>query len=197
MMRPRAVRFTFARFLAMVVVAIGLLSGAATASAQPSVVILVRHAERAKTPPDDPGLTPEGMQRARDLATVLAGTHVGVIVTTQLKRTQLTAAPIAEKTGAKSIIVPTGTREVHADSVAAAVRRVAAGEAVLVVGHSNTIPAIIAALGGPQLPDLCDAQYSNLFVLVFSGTAPPRFIQSGYGVADAPDAASCRDPKKP
>ena len=195
-MRSRATR-PFAQFVAAAVLSMGVTRGATVAAAQPSVVILVRHAERATTPAADPGLTTEGTQRARDLATVLAGTHVDVIVTTQFKRTQLTAAPVAEKSGARSIIVPTGERRAHADSVAAAVRGVAAGEAVLVVGHSNTIPAIIAALGGPQLPDLCDAQYSNLFVLVYAGTAPPRFIQSGYGVADAPDAASCRDPKKP
>lgn len=46
-----------------------------------------------------------------------------------------------------------------------AVRR-HAGRTVLMVGHGNTIPAIITALGGPKLADLCDAQYSMLFTLV-------------------------------
>ena len=58
-----------------------------------------------------------------------------------------------------------GARDAHASAVADAVRA-HAGRTVLVVGHSNTIPAIIAALGGPKLPDICDTQYSNLFVLV-------------------------------
>jgi hypothetical protein len=63
---------------------------------------------------------------------------------------------------------------------------------VLVVGHSNTVPAIIAALGGPKLPDLCDAAYSNLFLLHLpaDGSAP-RLVRSQYGVADPPGADRC------
>ena len=167
-----------------------MLTLAGSVQAQPSTVILVRHAEKATTPGNDPELSAIGMQRARDLAATLADAHVGSVITTQFQRTALTAAPLMQSGSLTPIVVRAGGAG-HPDSVAAAVRRRPAGEVVLVVGHSNTIPAIIAALGGPKLPDLCDGQYASLFVVELSGTAPARLIRSHYGVADAADADAC------
>src|SRR5687767_2263889 len=174
-----------------------LLTIAPSAVAQPSTVILVRHAERAAAPANDPVLTDAGSQRAKDLAEALAGAKVTSVVTTQLQRTQLTAKPLMETTGLTPIVVRAGGgASGHADSVAATVMRRPAGDVVLVVGHSNTIPAIIAALGGPKMPDLCDGQYSNLFVLEYSAGAAPRLIKAKYGAADAADSDACARPMR-
>jgi hypothetical protein len=62
-----------------------------------------------------------------------------------------------------------------------------AGGTVLVVGHSNTIPAIVGALGAPQPRDLCDSEYDQLFVVVIGDTGPPRLIRSRYGAPSADD----------
>ena len=157
------------------------------AAAQPSTVILVRHAERAAAPANDPILTDAGTQRALDLKKALRGAGVTSIVTTQLVRTQLTAKPLADANGLTFIVVHAGgPTPAHVDSVAAAVKRRPAGDVVLVVGHSNTIPGIVGALGGPKLPDLCDSQYSMLYILEFPASGPPRFIESRYGAADPP-----------
>ena len=161
-----------------------------TVLAQPSTVILVRHAERAAEPRADPLLTPEGQQRALDLAAALSGAGVSSIITTHLQRTQLTAKPLGDAIGQSPIVVRAGGPG-HADSVAAAVMRRPAGETVLVVGHSNTIPAIIAALGGPKMPDLCDGQYSNLYVMELKAGSPPRLVKAKYGAPDAPDSDAC------
>ncbi|MEX2177708.1 MAG: phosphoglycerate mutase family protein [Gemmatimonadaceae bacterium] len=170
-----------------------LLAAAFTgAGAQPSTVILVRHAERAAEPRNDPGLTDAGRDRARALANALAGARVTRVVTTHLQRTQLTAQYMSESVGAAPIIVRAGgPTAAHVDSVAAAVRRLPAGEVVLVVGHSNTVPAIVGALGGPKLPDLCETQYSMLYILEFPVSGPPRFIQATYGASDPPASADC------
>jgi broad specificity phosphatase PhoE len=168
-----------------------MLFAAATAIAQPSTVILVRHAERAAEPRADPLLTPDGQQRALDLAAALAGANVSSIITTHLQRTQLTAKPLGDAIGQTPIVVRAGGQG-HPDSVAAAVMRRPAGEVVLVVGHSNTIPAIIAALGGPKMPDLCDGQYSNLYVMELRAGSAPRLIKAKYGAPDAPDSDSCK-----
>lgn len=165
---------------------------ASTAGAQPSTVILVRHAERAAAPAGDPLLTDAGTQRALDLKEALRGARVTSIITTHLQRTQLTAKPLGDASGLSPIVVRAGgPTAAHVDSVAAAVKRRPAGDVVLVVGHSNTIPAIVTALGGPKLPELCDGQYSMLYVLEFPTAGPPRFIESRYGAADAPAAANC------
>ncbi|HEU4565790.1 MAG TPA: histidine phosphatase family protein [Gemmatimonadaceae bacterium] len=156
-----------------------------------TVVLLVRHAEKA-APSGDPVLSAAGETRARALAAALADARVDAVITTQLRRTALTAAPLAEERRLVPIVVPVGRdTEAHARAVAAAVRARPAGEAVLVVGHSNTVPAIIAALGGPRLPEMCDTEYSTLFTLVLPPAGQPRLIRASYGAADAPAPEEC------
>lgn len=165
-----------------------LLAFSSMGSAQPSTVIVVRHAERATAPANDPVLTPAGVARAEALRAVLADAGVSAIITTHLQRTQLTAKPLADSLGLAPTIVRAGSPvQAHLDSVAAAVRRQPSGSVVLVVGHSNTVPGIIATLGGPRMPDLCDSQYASLFVLNMSGTGAPRLIRASFGAPDTPD----------
>ncbi len=180
------------------IVALVLLSAIATRlQAQASLIILVRHAEKA-APTGDPGLTPKGEARANDLATVLADAPLTAIVASQYQRTQLTAAPTAKAKSLSPVIVATA-KEVaeHAAAVAKVIDGLPAGSAVLVVGHNNTVVAIIAALGGPKLPDLCDSEYSTLFTLERPSvrSAPARLVRSRYGEADQPDASACHEPQ--
>ena len=157
-----------------------LIAAAATAQS-PTLVFLVRHAEKAAAPADNPPLTPAGEERARALAEVLEHASIGVIITTPYARTHSTAAPIASLRGLTvETVAVAGGVAAHAQAVAAAVRR-HSGKAVLVVGHSNTITAIAAALGGPRLPDLCDEHYDQLFVLELPATGEVRFARTHYG----------------
>ena len=172
--------------------AVVALCCATAARAQPSTVIVVRHAEKSTAPASDPVLTPAGTQRALDLAEALSGAHVTTVITTQLQRTQLTAKPVTDALGRPPIVVPVAAPvALHVEAVAAAVRARPAGDVVLVVGHSNTVAAIVAALGGPKLPDLCDPQYSMLFILEFPAAGPPRLIRAKYGAADPTDSDAC------
>jgi broad specificity phosphatase PhoE len=157
-----------------------------------SLVLLVRHAEKATEPADDPALTGAGVARAQALATALRDADVTTVITTQLRRTRDTALPLATARGLTPEVVPmaTGALPAHVEATVTAIRRHAGG-VVLVVGHSNTIPAIIAALGGPRLPDLCDSAYSNLFILQLDGAAP-RLVQAHYGVPDPDSGPGCK-----
>lgn len=166
---------------------------AATAAAAPraagtTLVLLVRHAEKAAAPADDPPLTEVGTTRARALQAALADAGVQAVIATPRRRTTDTARPLADALGLAPEIV--GLAGNHVQAVADAVRR-HAGHVVLVVGHSNTIPAIIGALGGPRLPDLCDAEHANLFVLSIPPDGPARLVRGLYGPADPAGAASC------
>ena len=79
--------------------------------------------------------------------------------------------------------------QTSSDSVAAAVLRHRGGK-ILIVGHSNTIPGIIEALGGPRLPNLCDNEYSNLFLMYIPASGKPELTRQHYGASDpAPDQA--------
>jgi hypothetical protein len=62
---------------------------------------------------------------------------------------------------------------------------------VLVVGHSTTVPLIIAALGGPRLPEICETVFDNLFVLV-PATGKMQFVHSRYGAASPTPGSDCK-----
>jgi broad specificity phosphatase PhoE len=177
-----------AALLAALLLALGPLPHAVAAQ----TVILVRHAEKADEGGNDPALSAAGERRAQALAGALQDAGVTAVVTTELKRTQQTAGPLASKRGLTPEVVATrrGGADDHAAAVAEAVRRHKGG-VVLVVGHSNTVPAIIGTLGGPRLPQICDAEYGNLFVLTFDTPGGVRLIRSKYGDPDPANAAAC------
>jgi len=156
--------------------------------AQDRLVVLVRHAEKATEPATDPPLTPEGEARARALVRTVEWAGIDAIVLTPFTRTRQTAAPVAEARHLAPIEVPIGRSITeHVAAVVNTVRALPAGASVLVVGHSNTIPAIVTAFGGPSLPDLCDNQYAVLYVLSVSPTGAARLVTASYGAPDPPD----------
>jgi broad specificity phosphatase PhoE len=181
-------------WLALILVLTGITAPAWGQSAQPdapaTVVLLVRHAERAAQPADDPPLTEVGRHRAEALAGIVKDARPAAIITTQLRRTVETAQPSAAATGVTPEVVPVSSaaRQQNAVDVAAAVRR-HPGKTVLVVGHSNTVSLIISALGGPNVPAICEPIYDKLFVLVLGREA--RLIQSRYGAPGPPPTPDC------
>jgi phosphohistidine phosphatase SixA len=164
----------------------GLLTalGALPAAAQASYIVLVRHAEKATGGGNDPPLSTLGNDRAEALAAAVAQSDIQHVLVTEYRRTSETAAIVTAATGLVPQVVRVGDLRAgeHAAAVAAALDALPAGTAALVVGHSNTIPPIIAALGGPSMPDLRDDEYATIFVLDRSaGTI--RFVRASYGVA--------------
>ncbi len=173
--------------LAMLTMGLLMVAPAAALAQGPSTVILVRHAEKAAEPAADPMLSEAGLVRAAALRDALAGAGVGAIIATPTARTRVTAFPLATALGitVDTTAMPRNVAA-HAAEVAAAVRA-RSEQTVLVVGHSNTIPAILAALGGPRLPDLCDGEYDHLFIVQLRPAAEPKVIRARYGapVTDA------------
>ena len=158
--------------------------------AQPSLVVLVRHGEKATEGGSDPSLSEAGKARAQALADALAMTTPSTIIVSSLKRTAETAAVVSSKTGVAPTVITISAGAKHVADVAAAVRK--ATGVVLVVGHSNTVPAIVTALGGPKLPDICDLSYASMFVLTpgVDGKAA-QVVLAHYGAADGPLPAAC------
>lgn len=167
-----------------------LTSATLPAHAAPDLVVLVRHAEKAAEPGADPALSDAGAQRAQALAQALAGLQVNAIITTQYRRTRDTAAPIAQALGLQPQVIETrrGDLPGHVQAVADAVR--ARSGVVLVVGHSNTVTPLLAALSGPKLADLCETSFHHAFVLQPAAPAA-RWAQLSYGAPSAPPEAGC------
>lgn len=172
----------------MVLLVAGGAGAAGAQSGRATTVIVVRHAEKAATPPDDPPLSAAGETRARDLLTAIRDAGVTSIITTQFARTRETAAPSAAALGLAPEIVPTGPAT-HVQNVVAAVRRHAGGT-VLVVGHSNTATEIVAALGAPKPPAICDSQYDNLYIVTIAANGKASVVKAKFG-ARSPVDSTC------
>lgn len=176
------------RCLALVASAL-LATGLATA--MPTQVIVVRHAERAAEPKDDPTLSPEGVQRAELLAATLATANVQTIITTHYRRTQETAAPLARRLGLTPVVVPVrrGEQAAHIQEVLAKLRE--ASGVVLVVGHSNTVAGLVAGLSASTPAPLCETTFANLFITTPAVPTAPA-LQLKYGKPDEAPAAGCQ-----
>lgn len=155
-----------------------VLASAAPALAQ-RTIFLVRHAERADagtpggaTMAADPDLSDAGRARAASLARVLADAAITTIFTTERKRTQQTAAPLAKAAG----VTPT---TVSGADTAGLVAQINASKGnVLVVGHSNTVPAIIKALGVTAPVAIGDDEFDQLFIV--TTTPSPSVLTLRY-----------------
>jgi broad specificity phosphatase PhoE len=134
-------------------------------------VVLSRHAEPEPSG-TDPGLSPQGRDRARVLAAMLGETGIDAIFTSELIRTKQTAAPIAERLHLTPV-------ELSADLAVAAGQVRSAGQRVLVIGHSNTVPDLIGSLNGPGVT-IKPAEFSRLFVLDLQGAAS-HLLSMRYG----------------
>ena len=152
--------------------ALVLVAGAATAG-QPeagTTVILVRHAERTSmTDPDSP-LSAEGRQRADALARLLRDASVSAIITSPRVRTQQTAEPLARDRRLTPRVLPAD----DLDGVVSTIRALA-GQTVLVVHHSNTVPALADKLGVP-IPPIADDEYDRLVIVTVPRSGPPSSV---------------------
>jgi broad specificity phosphatase PhoE len=152
----------------------GLAQTAAT-----TTVILVRHAEKAASPADDPPLNGAGEARARDLARAVLDAGITTIITTQFARTRATSQPIATTLGITPTVLA-ATNANHVQDVVAEIRK-HTGQTVLVVGHSNTVPAIVEALGARRPAAICDSQYDNLYVVTVPPSGTAGTVRAKYG----------------
>jgi len=137
------------------------------ASAQP-VVVIVRHAEKAVIGGNDPDLSSAGRARAEALARILKDSGITAIFTSEFKRTQETAAPTATATHVTPTVVAAK------DTAALVARLHQLNDNALVVGHGDTIPNIIKALGINIPIDIPDPDYSELLIVIL-GDKPQLF----------------------
>lgn len=124
--------------------------------------ILVRHAEKAADDPRDPSLAPEGIRRAERLAWSMQRRPVVAVYATPYRRTQATAAPLARDHG---LSTTTYDPAEPAAALAARLRAAHAAGTVVVVGHSNTIPALGSALCGCSIGPIAESEYGRRITL--------------------------------
>lgn len=153
--------------------ALSLAIAAQLATAEPTI-FLARHAEKADSgaDPKNPDLSDVGRARAESLGRMLRDAGVVAIFATEFTRTQQTAEEVRRATGAPITVVP-------AKDTAELIEKLKAVDGnALVIGHSNTLPEIIKALGAEKPVTIADSEYDNLFI--WNRSAPRDLIRLRY-----------------
>ena len=129
------------------------------AQEEPIVVYLVRHSERAEDGTNDPPISEAGWARSRLLSEILQDAGLTHIHSTDYKRTLSTGEPTAEATG-----LGIGLYDARDLTAAAALVATIPGRH-LVVGHSNTTPDFVEALGGEAGTPIAEMEYDRLYIV--------------------------------
>lgn len=155
-----------------------------------TTVYVIRHGEKMSEQDRDPDLSERGRERAESLAVQLRDSGVNMIITSNLKRTIQTAAPLARLRHISPRIIPIESSvDAHVQRTANEILR-HPGATILVVGHNNTVGKIVEKIGGGHIGDLCVDEYSNLIIVSLSKGHVAKVLFETYGVPDPP-AGDC------
>jgi broad specificity phosphatase PhoE len=147
-----------------------------------TIVVVIRHAEKdVSVSAADPPLNEAGQARAALLARMFGDAkllgHLDAIYVSPALRNRLTAAPLAARLGITETVVPS-------DDSAALVRRVLhehPGGQILIVGHTDTVPQIVAALSGkPKIPEMGAAEYGTMYIVTVPQIGHANLMRLNY-----------------
>ena len=140
-------------------------------------IFVVRHAEKAD--PSNPAtpLSSAGEARAASLAEVLRSRGIKAVFATEYIRTQQTVAPAARDAGVDVQVVQNAERA----SLIERARTAAIAGAVLIAGHSNTVPDIVKELSGEAVDGINENEFDNLFEVIIEADGHMRVVRSKYG----------------
>jgi 2,3-bisphosphoglycerate-dependent phosphoglycerate mutase len=161
-----------------------LLAATAARAAPPTLIYLVRHAEKSvsATSPD-PALTACGSQRAGHLADLLQAVPLAAIYSTEFRRTLATAQAVATAHGLPVTPYSAGALP------ELALRLGRGGSSALVVGHSNTINVVAGLLTEQSLEALAEHEYDWLYLVALSdGGATLHRLRQGFTCGDGDNA---------
>jgi broad specificity phosphatase PhoE len=162
-----------------------------------TTIIFVRHAEKQEAPAGDPELTEAGRRRVAELTRQLADADVvaGVdaIYSTPFKRTMQTAEPLAAALDLP--VHPYDPDPEDPEAMLDDIVRRNKGKIILIVGHSNTIPELIAELGASKrVPPIADNEYDNIYIISIPWFGKTKTIRLRYGEPYTGEPAEAPNP---
>ncbi len=164
-------------FLTGILIATNACSPIKPDSGFATTFVIVRHAEKGEDDARDPSLSETGRQRAQALARLLANAPLTAAYATAYQRTQQTAQPAADSHGIGVMIYDA---RLPANEFAATLRASHHGGTVLVVGHSNTVPEIVAALSGTVVPAIADDEFDRIYRIDIKADGEATLLQDRY-----------------
>jgi broad specificity phosphatase PhoE len=138
-------------------------------------IVLVRHADRLDSSPDSL-LSKAAEARALRLASLLLDAGITAIYTSEFQRTIKTAEPLALTLKITPMKFPVADRE----GLFRHLRLAHADDVVMMVGHGESVPALMKAYGHQESVVIDPDDYSNLFVLVPRESGPPVVLRLRY-----------------
>lgn len=178
---PHRFRFPFALLLASLAAACS--TPPSRDASAPLTFVVVRHAEKATDDPENPRLSGLGQARAAALAERLRDAPLVAAYATEFRRTQQTAQPAAD---AHRLPVTAYYARGPASEIAAQWKQAHATGTVLVVGHSNTVPDLVAALCGCVAAPMDDSEYDRLSIVRIGGDGRATLEVGRYGASPIP-----------
>ncbi len=151
-------------------------------TASSTTVIVIRHAEKdLSVSATDPPLTAAGQARAQQLAQMFGDAqnlgHVDAIYVSPALRNRLTAEPLAKRLGIVATIVSADDPK----GLARKALREHTGGRVLIVGHSDTVPQIVAALSGNSgIPEIGDDEYGTMYIVTVPRIGDANLLRLHY-----------------
>ena len=104
---------------------------------------------------------------------MLRAAGVTHIFTTDLRRTIETATPLAEALR----LTPQQLPAANVQALAARLSELTPRDRALVVGHSNTVPQVLAALKVATPVTIGDTEFDNVFIVVPQKDAAPVLLR--------------------
>jgi 2,3-bisphosphoglycerate-dependent phosphoglycerate mutase len=170
-----------AAITAAAVFAVALFAAWDWATANSTTVIVIRHAEKEAVSASDPALSAAGEARAALLARMFGDTkgagRLDAIYVSATLRSRSTAAPLAARLKLAPIEAPTDDPK----GLARRVLRENSGGRVLVIGHVNTVPGIVAALAGrSDIPSIDEQDFATMYVVSVPRIGRANLVRLSY-----------------
>ncbi|MEO8002717.1 MAG: phosphoglycerate mutase family protein [Arenimonas sp.] len=173
------VKFSKVKFSTACILFLSMLASPILMAAD-TMIIVVRHAEKATDDPKDPSLSEQGNARANALAEVLKDSDLKAVYSTQYKRTRLTGTPSATKSGleVEALEVNKQNDKTYVTDLIKKIQKDHKGETVLIVGHSNTVPEIVKYTTGKDIAPIGEDEFSRIYIITLG--KEPRLVSATY-----------------
>ena len=180
--RPFLTPIWLTALAAVMVLGFAIFAAWVWGTAGSTTVIVIRHGEKdLSVSVTDPPLSPAGEARAALLARMFGDANglgrVDAIYVSPALRNRLTAAPLAARLGISANVAPADDPQ----GLARRALREHSGGRVLIVGHSDTVPRIVAALSGnPKIPEIGDQEYGTMYIIAVPRIGNPNLLRLNY-----------------
>ncbi len=150
-------------------------------TANSTTVVVIRHAEKEAGGAVDPALSAAGEARAALLARMFGDTkapgRIDAIYISAALRNRLTAAPLSQRLGIAPIVAPTDDPK----GLARRALRENSGGRVLIIGHINTVPQIVAALAQrSDVPDIDEQDFGVMYIVTVPRIGHANLLRLNY-----------------